>query len=63
VWVQSEKMQITLKGLEAPGNLKVGRGGEWGVGGDRGVERRYGMGNSQRVDWEGDEIWSVKKKR
>jgi hypothetical protein len=26
-----------------------------------GVERRYGMWNSQRVDWERDKIWTVKK--
>ncbi|EDL99812.1 rCG22984 [Rattus norvegicus] len=29
--------------------------------GDR--RRRYGMWNSQRVDPEGDKIWSVKKKK
>jgi hypothetical protein len=28
--------------------------------GDRGVRCRYGMWNSQRVDWEGDKIRSVK---
>ena len=25
--------------------------------------RRYGMWNSQRVDWEGNKIWSVKKEK
>jgi hypothetical protein len=27
------------------------------------VGRRYGMWNSQRVDWEGNKIWSVKEKQ
>jgi hypothetical protein len=27
----------------------------------KGVGRRYGMWNSQRVDQEGDKIWSIKK--
>ena len=43
--------------------MGVGMGGEGGVGtphGD-GVGSKYGMGNSQRVDMEGDKIWSVKK--
>jgi len=56
-------MDLTLKRLEAPGSLEVwlGRGG-WGHPlGDRGWG--YGMWNSQRVDWEGDKIWSVKKKK
>jgi hypothetical protein len=30
--------------------------------GDRGLGRRYRMCNSQRVDWEGDKIWSVRKR-
>jgi hypothetical protein len=37
---------------------------EWGMGhppGDRGLGRRYGMGNNQRVDGVGDNVWSVKK--
>jgi hypothetical protein len=56
-------MYLTLKGLEAPGSLEVW----WGVWGwehpcgDRRVERRYWMGNSMGVDWEGNKIWSVKK--
>jgi len=29
----------------------------WGRGG---AGRRYGMWNSQRVEWEGNKIWSVK---
>jgi hypothetical protein len=31
--------------------------------GDREVRRRYGMCNSQRVDKEGNKIWSVKRKK
>jgi hypothetical protein len=31
--------------------------GDWGGGG----VRRYGMWKSQRVDQEGDKIWTVKK--
>jgi hypothetical protein len=31
--------------------------------GERGTGRRYGMWNSQRVDQEGNKIWSVKKKK
>jgi hypothetical protein len=27
----------------------------------QGVGRRCGMWNSQRVDWEGDKVWTVKK--
>ena len=35
-------------------------GGGGGILVERGREgRRYGMWNSQRVDWEGDKIWSV----
>jgi hypothetical protein len=30
VWVQSEKMHVTLKGLEVPGSLEVWLGGWWG---------------------------------
>jgi hypothetical protein len=55
--IQSEKMHITLKRLEAPGS---GGGGE-----DILVETRYrggmGCGTLQREDWEGDKIWSEKK--
>jgi hypothetical protein len=31
--------------------------------GDRELQRRYGIWNSQRVVQEGDKIWSVKLKR
>jgi len=27
------------------------------------MERRYWMRNSQRVDWDGDKMWSVKIKK
>jgi hypothetical protein len=57
-------MHLTLKRLEAPGSEEVWCGRGWG-GGDILVEMghgwRYGMWNSQRVDWEGDKIWVVKK--
>jgi len=49
-WVQSEKMHLTLKRLEAPGSgdiLMKSRKEVWDVG--------------QRVDQEKDKIWSVKK--
>jgi hypothetical protein len=37
--------------------------GSWGhPTGDREVGRRYGIWNSQRVDWKRKKIWSVKKK-
>jgi hypothetical protein len=62
-------MHLTIKRLEATENLES----SWGKGqglvgwehphGDRRVGKRYGMWNSQRVDWEGDHIWSIKKKR
>jgi hypothetical protein len=57
VCVHSEMMHLTLKRLEAPGNLEVRCGGGWDilmetgvVGGGEGVGRSYGMWNSQRVD-------------
>jgi hypothetical protein len=54
-------MHLILKKLEAPGSLKLWWGGWWvGTGG---IRRRYVRGNSQRVDQEGDKIWSVKKKK
>jgi hypothetical protein len=46
VSVQSEKIHITLKGLEAPGSVYVwweGGGGGGHLHGDRVVERRYEM--------------------
>jgi hypothetical protein len=40
---------------------EVGAGG-WGHSyGNSRVRVRYGMGNSQSVDWEEDKIWNVKK--
>jgi hypothetical protein len=43
VWVQSEKMYLTLKRLEAPESLEVGDG-EWGHSpGDRAWGRRHVM--------------------
>jgi hypothetical protein len=51
-------MHLILKRLEAPGSLEVWLCGVSRMGdGDKGVERRYGMWNSQRVDWEGNKIW------
>jgi hypothetical protein len=56
-------MHLTLKRLEAPGSLEVRWGGGWGHShGDRGVGRRYGMWNSQRVNGGGDKIRKVKNK-
>jgi hypothetical protein len=44
VCVHSEMMHLTLKKLEAPGNLEVRWGGGWGhPSGDRGMGRRYGI--------------------
>ena len=58
VCVHLEMIHLTLKRLEDP---EVRWGGGWGhPHGDRGVGRRYGMWNSQRVDGGGDKIWSVK---
>jgi hypothetical protein len=58
IWVQSEKMHLTLKRLEALGSEEVG-GVEVGVGVR--VVRRYGMWNSQRADQEGDKNLECKK--
>jgi len=46
VWVQSEKMNLTLKRLEAPGSLEVwgGWGGDILV--ETGVERSAQVGGS-----------------
>jgi hypothetical protein len=55
-------MHLTLKRLEAPGSGEVW----WGrveEGRDILLERRrrrYGMGSSREVDWEGDSSWTVK---
>jgi hypothetical protein len=55
-------MYLTLKILEAPGNLEVGWCEGWGHShGDRGLGRSYGMQNGQRVEHEGNKIWSVDK--
>jgi hypothetical protein len=53
----------TLKRLEAPGSFEVRWDGGWGLGSrDKGLEKRYGIWNSQRVDLRGgDKIRSVKK--
>jgi len=56
-------MYLTLKRLEAPREFRGLVG--WGWGGtsswSQGVRRRYGTGSSQ-VGWEGDKIWSIKKR-
>ena len=55
-------MHLTLKRLEAPGSLEVRWGGEWGhAHGNMWMGRRYGMWNNQRVDKEGDKVWTLKK--
>ena len=54
---------LTLKRLEAPGNLEVRWGVGWGQSrGDMGVGRKYGIWNNRRVDrgGDGDKILSVK---
>jgi hypothetical protein len=53
-------MHLTLKRLEAPGSLEVRWGWEWKhPRGNRGLGRRCGMWNSQRVG-RGNKMWSVK---
>jgi hypothetical protein len=55
-------MHLTFKRLEAPGTLEVRWGEGWGhPHGDRGVGKRYGIWNRQRVDEGVDKIWSMKK--
>jgi hypothetical protein len=56
-------LHLALKRLEAPESLEVWWGGGCFGGGNILVEegRRYGMWNSQRVDQEGNKIWSIKK--
>ena len=46
VWVQSEKMHLTLKRLEAPGSLEVWWGGGMEVGT---CLRRWGLGGEKEV--------------
>ena len=54
-------MNLFLNKMLAPFCLKFCGVGWWvGTGG---IRRRYVRGNSQRVDQEGDKIWSVKKKK
>jgi hypothetical protein len=43
-------MHLTLKRLEAPGNLEIRWGGGWGHPQRQDSERRYGIWNSLRVD-------------
>jgi hypothetical protein len=55
VWVQSEKIHLTLKKLEAPGSLDVWLGKGWWEGhpsGDTGMGKRFVIWNTQRVDLE-----------
>jgi hypothetical protein len=57
-------MHLTLKRLMHPGRWEVFSCVEW-EGGDILLEmvgRRYGMWNSQRVDWDGGKIWTIKKR-
>jgi hypothetical protein len=58
--VSQRKMHLTLKRLEAPGSGEVSwnGGGGWVILGDR--AKRYKMWNSQRMDQEVDEVWTVK---
>jgi hypothetical protein len=50
VCVHSEMMHLTLKRLEASGNLEVRWGGEWGhPHGDWGLRRRYRIGGMGTV--------------
>jgi hypothetical protein len=55
-------MMHLVKSLEAPGNLEVWWG-RWCVVGTsswrQGVGTGYGMWNCRRVDWEGNNIWSI----
>jgi hypothetical protein len=63
--IQSEKRYLTLKRLEAPENGEVWWGGGCKVGTSswrHGGRRGYRTWNSQRVEWDGDKIWTVKKR-
>jgi len=51
VWVQSEKMHLTLERLEAPGSLEVWWGG-WGGWGGVIIVETQGKGS-------GEELWDV----
>jgi hypothetical protein len=51
----------SLKRLEAAGSLEVWWGQGWGYPcGDKRLRRWYGIWNNQKVDWEGNKIWSLK---
>jgi hypothetical protein len=52
-------MHLTLKRLEAPGSGKVWRYGWWG-GGDILLGDIEWMWNSQRIEREGDKVWTIK---
>jgi hypothetical protein len=56
-------IHLRIQGMRRSGGLGVGVGahphGDRGGGG----ERRYGMWNSQRVDRDGDKLWSEKIKK
>jgi hypothetical protein len=49
IWVQPEKMHLTLKGLEATGSLEVWLDWDWGVGTSA---WRKGVG---------EEVWDVEQ--
>jgi hypothetical protein len=55
IWfcVQSEKMHLTLKRLEAPGNLEVWSDRGWGDG-DILLESGVGEGDREKV-WDGEQ--------
>jgi hypothetical protein len=56
-------MQLTLKRLDYPGSLRgmVGAGGT--SSSRQGGREEVWDGNSQRVDWEENKIWSIKIKK
>jgi hypothetical protein len=63
VWVQSERMYLTLKRLDALGSLDVWWVGDSGWGhlcGDRVQGGGMGCGKVKRMDREGNRIWTVK---
>jgi hypothetical protein len=57
-------MHLTLKKLEATGSIEVwwGEGWRWRHP-CRDEERRHGLWNSQRVDRDGDKIWTENNKK
>ena len=62
VWVQSAKMHLILKRLEAGGSLEVSLGGWWVVGTSL---WRQGLGEKiwdvEQSEGGGNKIWSVNK--